>query len=49
MQKIIYEKQEKSYFKPGLKRTVQNFLKKNDYKINFKEYLDYLKLYEKIF
>ena len=48
-QKLIYEKQEKSYFKPGLKRTVQNFLKKKNYKINFREHLDYLKLYEKIF
>ena len=48
-QKLIYEKQEKSYFKPGLKETVQNFLKKKNYKINFREYLDYLKLYEKIF
>lgn len=48
-QKMIFEKREKSYFKPGLKEAAQKFLKKNDYKINFKEYLDYLKLYEKIF
>lgn len=48
-QKIIYEKQEKSNFKPGLKKTVQNFLQNNSYKINFKEHLNYLKLYEKIF
>ena len=46
---MIFEKREKSYFKPGLKRAAQKFLKKNDYKINFKEYLNYLKLYEKIF
>tara|TARA_X000000950_G_C13872712_1_gene643594 strand:- start:136 stop:1095 length:960 start_codon:yes stop_codon:yes gene_type:complete len=48
-QKIIYEKQEKSYFKPGLKQTIQCFLNKKDYKTDFKQYLNYLKLYEKIF
>ncbi len=48
-QKMIYEKKEKSNFKPGLKKTVQNFLNKNDYKINFNEHLNYLRLYEKIF
>ena len=46
---MIYEKKEKSNFKPGLKKTVQNFLNKNDYKINFNEHLNYLRLYEKIF
>lgn len=48
-QKIIYEKQETSYFKPGLKQTIQYFLSKKNYKTDFKQYLNYLKLYEKIF
>lgn len=48
-QNLIFEKKEKSNYKPGLKKTVNYFLKKNLYNQNFKENLEYLRIYEKIF
>ena len=48
-QNLIFEKKEKSNYKPGLEKTVKYFLKKNLYNQNFRENLEYLKIYEKIF
>ena len=48
-QNLVFEKKEKSNYKPGLKKTINYFLKKNSYNQDFKENLKYLKIYEKIF
>ena len=48
-QNLIFEKKERSNFKPGLEKTINYFLKKNLYNQNFRENLEYLKIYEKIF
>ena len=48
-QNLIFEKKEISNYKPGLEKTVSYFLKKNFYKQNFRENLEYLRIYEKIF
>ena len=45
----VYEKKEKSDYKPGLKKSIQYFLKSKKYNQNFSKYHKYLKLYEKIF
>jgi len=48
-QKLVFEKKERSNYKPGLEKTINFFLKKNKYNHNFMENLKYLKIYEKIF
>jgi|TARA_Y100000294_G_scaffold154493_1_gene154154 hypothetical protein len=48
-QRLVYEKKEKSDYKPGLKKSIQYFLKSKKYNQNFSKYHKYLKLYEKIF
>ena len=48
-QKLVFEKKERSNYKPGLEKTINFFLKKNNYNHNFMENLKYLKIYEKIF